>query len=129
MRLLSAALLAAGLLAGAANVSADAASMVSDLSGKRSVARFEPEEGLTALGDKALPALRKLVMKRGFALDRQYAIQIVGRIGTDSAAKILLKVLKNDPDVRVRDIVCYHLGRLGVEEPLRKKTSSRFPSG
>ena len=116
MRLVLVFCLSVWLLSVGSDALADAAAMVKALSGKSAVARFEAEEGLTKMGDAALPSLEPLVRTPGFSLGRRYAIHVVARIGSAKAASMLVRVLDKDPDVRVRGMVCDHVGRLGVEE-------------
>ena len=90
--------------------------LVADLSGDDAVARFMAEEELVKMGDVAIPALRPLATSPGFTPARQYAIIILARIGSEECIRLLLEILEKEPDVKLRALVCKHLGRLGVEE-------------
>jgi hypothetical protein len=90
--------------------------LVMALSGEDAFARFMAEEKLVEMGDSAIPALKPLATSPGFAPGRQYAIIILARIGSEESIRLLLEILENEPDVKLRAFVCRHLGRLGVEE-------------
>ena len=89
---------------------------ISALSGEDAVARFLAEEELVDMGDAAIPILEPLVTSSGFTLERQYAVNILARISSEQAIRLLLRVLAEEPDVRMRALICRHLGRLGVED-------------
>jgi len=93
----------------------DAGRLVRALSGDDAVARFLAEEQLIRMGDRALPALGPLATAQGFTPARQYAIHLLGRIRSQRAARLLVRILDEDRDVRVRGLVCQHVGRLGVK--------------
>jgi len=90
--------------------------LVNALAGEDAVARYRAEEHLVKMGDKAVVALKPLATSPGFAPARQYAIIVLGRIANEKAIALLLEVLEKEPDVKLRALVCTHLGRLGVEE-------------
>jgi len=90
--------------------------LVKALAGEDAVARFMAEEQLVEMGDAALPALNPLAASPGFTLARQYAINILARIDSGKSIRLLLNVLEKEPDVKVRALICKHLGRLGVED-------------
>ncbi len=90
--------------------------LVSDLASEDAVARFMAEEQLVKMGDAAVPALEPLATSSGFALARQYALNILARVESERAIRLLLHILEQEPDVKVRALICRHLGRLGVEE-------------
>jgi len=96
--------------------SSESAELVSALAGEDAVARFLAEEQLVKMGDAAVPALEPLATSSGFTLARQYAINILVRIGSKKAIRLLLRILEQEPEVKVRGLICRHLGRLGVEE-------------
>jgi hypothetical protein len=86
------------------------------LSGEDAVARFLAEEQLVEMGDEAVAALKPLATSSGFSPGRQYGIIVLARIANEHAISLLLEILEKEPDVRLRALVCTHLGRLGVEE-------------
>ena len=90
--------------------------LVEALSGDDAVARFLAEEKLEAAGNRALPALERLAASPSYAPGRRYAINIVARIGSRDAIRLLLRILEREPDVMARAWICRHLGRMGVEE-------------
>lgn len=90
--------------------------LVVALSGEDAVARFLAEEQLVELGDEAVAALKSLATSSGFTTGRHYAIIVLARIASEDAIAVLLEILEQEPDVRLRALVCTHLGRLGVEE-------------
>jgi hypothetical protein len=90
--------------------------LVSALVGEDAVARFMAEEQLVEMGDTAVPVLKPLATSPGFTPARQYAINILARIESQKAIELLLRVLEQEQDVKVRALICRHLGRLGVEE-------------
>ena len=94
----------------------NASELAAALSGEDAVARFLAEEQLVEMGDEAVAALKPLATSSGFTPGRQYAIIVLARIANDEAIAILLQILGKEPDVKLRAIVCTHLGRLGVEE-------------
>lgn len=93
-----------------------ASDLVGALSGEDAVARFMAEEELVGMGDAAIPILEPLAASSGFMLARQYAINILARISGEQAIDLLLRILEEEPDVKMRALICRHLGRLGVEE-------------
>ena len=95
---------------------ANAVELVAALSGEDAVARFLAEEQLVELGNDAVDALKPLATSSGFTTGRRYAIIALARIASDDAIKLLLAILEEEPDIRLRALVCTHLGRLGVEE-------------
>jgi len=95
---------------------AEPSELVSALAGEDAVARVIAEEQLIKMGDTAVPALEPLTTSPGFTLARQYAINALARIGTEKAIGLLLRVLEQEKNVKVRAVICRHLGRLGVEE-------------
>jgi len=94
----------------------NASEVASALSGEDAVARFLAEEQLVEMGDEAVAALKPLATSSGFTPGRQYAIIVLARIANEEAIAILLEILEKEPDVKLRALVCTHLGRLGVEE-------------
>ena len=90
--------------------------LVSALAGEDAVARFIAEEQLVEMGDTAVPALETLATSSGFTLPRQYAINVLARIDSEKSIHLLLHILEQEPEVKVRALICRHLGRLGVEE-------------
>ena len=90
--------------------------LVNALSGQDAVARFMAEEQLVEMGDDAVPVLRPLAASAGFTPNRQHAINILARIGTHQAVQLLLEILEQEPDVKLRALICRHLGWMGVEE-------------
>lgn len=90
--------------------------LVMALSGEDAFARFMAEEELVKMGDDAIPALRPLATSPGFTPARQYAIIVLARIGSEESIRLLLEILEKEPDVKLRALICRHLGRLGVEE-------------
>jgi len=93
-----------------------ASDLVSALVGDDAVARFMAEEKLVEMGDAAVPILEPLATSPGFTPKRQYAINILARISSEQAIDLLLRILEQEPDVKLRALICWHLGRLGVEE-------------
>jgi len=96
--------------------SRDASDLTAALSGEDAVARFLAEEQLVEMGDEAVAALAPLATSSGYTPGRQYAIIVLARIANENAIAILLDILEKEPDVKLRALVCTHLGRLGVEE-------------
>lgn len=94
----------------------DAGKLVGALSGEDAVARFQAEQQLLGMADGALPALERLARTAGFAPARRYAINILARIASQKSIGVLMRILEGDRDVRVRGLICHHLGRFGVEE-------------
>lgn len=92
------------------------AELVAALSGEDAVARFLAEEQLIEMGDEAVAALNALATSSGYTPGRQYAIIVLARIANENAIAILLEILEKEPNVKLRALVCTHLGRLGVEE-------------
>ena len=92
------------------------AGLVRSLGGDDAVARFTAEEQLVKMGDDAVPALERAASVPGFAPARQYAINVLARIKSRRATQSLLTILKREPNVKARALICRHLGRLGVEE-------------
>jgi len=90
--------------------------LVSALEGEDAVARFMAEEQLVEMGDTAVPALEPLATSSGFTIPRQYAINVLARIESEQSIRLLLRILEQEPEVKVRALICRHLGRLGVEE-------------
>ena len=90
--------------------------LVEALTGKDAVARFQAEERLVVLGDAALPALGRLAASRGHTPAREYAINILARIASPKAVRLLCEILQKEPNVMVRGVICQHLGRMGVAE-------------
>ena len=90
--------------------------LVSTLSREDAVARFIAEEQLVRMGAAAVPALEPLATSSGFSLARQYAINVLARIESEKAIRLLLRILEQEPEVKLRALLCQHLGRLGVEE-------------
>jgi len=90
--------------------------LVSLLASEDAVALLIAEEQLVKMGDAAIPALEPLATSPGLTPAREYAINILGNIGTKQAIKILLRILDQEQEVIVRSVVCRHLGRMGVEE-------------
>jgi len=90
--------------------------LVNALAGEDAVARYRVEEQLVEMGDKAVVALKPLATSSGFTPARQYAIIVLARIANEKAIALLLEILEKEPDVKLRALVCTHLGRLGVEE-------------
>jgi len=90
--------------------------LVSALEGEDAVARFMAEEQLVEMGDVAVPALEPLATSSGFTLPRQYAINVLARIESEQAIRLLLRILEQEPEVKVRALICRHLGQLGVEQ-------------
>ena len=90
--------------------------LVSALAGEDAVARFMAEEQLVEIGDTAVPALEPLAISPGFTLPRQYAINVLARIDSEKSIRLLLRILAQEPEVKVRALICRHLGRLGVEQ-------------
>lgn len=90
--------------------------LVDALSGEDAVARFMAEERLVEIGDASIPFLEPLAKSSGFSPTRQYAIIVLARIGSEESIRLLLEILEDEPDVKLRALVCRHLGRLGVEE-------------
>ena len=94
----------------------DASELVDALQGEDAVARFLAEEQLVEMGDAAIPALEPLAAAPGISAAREYAINILGEIGTKKAIEVLLAILDREQEPLVRAVVCRHMGRLGVEE-------------
>lgn len=90
--------------------------LVEALRGDDAVARFLAEEKLAAAGNRALPALERLAASPGYSPGRRYAINIIARVGSPEAIRLLLRMLEREPDVMARAWVCRHLGRMGVQE-------------
>lgn len=90
--------------------------LVDALSGEDAAARFMAEERLVEIGDASIPFLEPLAKSSGFSPTRQYAIIVLARIGSEESIRLLLEILEDEPDVKLRALVCRHLGRLGVEE-------------
>ena len=91
-------------------------SLVSALAGEDAVAKFMAEEQLVEMGDAAVSVLEPLATSPRLTLARQQAINVLARISSEKAIQLLLRVLEQEQDVKVRSLVCRHLGRLGVTE-------------
>jgi len=100
----------------ASSTQEDPAELVSALAGEDAVARFTAEEKLAEMGNEALPALEPLAISPGFTLPRQYAINILAQIESEQSIRLLLRILAQEPEVKIRALICRHLGRFGVEE-------------
>lgn len=111
IRIAVAACLAASLLCGA-----EPSELVRALAGEDAVARFLAEEKLVETGDAALRAVGELAKSPGNTPARQYAINVLARIGSGRAVRLLCDILEREQDVMARGVICQHLGRLGVEE-------------
>ena len=94
----------------------NASELAAALSGEDAARRFLAEEQLVEMGDEAVAALKPLATSSGITPGRQYAIIVLARIANEEAIAILLEILEKEPDVKLRALVCTHLGRLGVEE-------------
>ena len=94
----------------------EAEKLVRALSGEDAVARFQAEQQLLGMADEAFPALERVARTPGFAPSRRHAINILARIASRKSIDVLLRMLEADRDVRVRGLICHHVGRLGVEE-------------
>jgi HEAT repeat protein len=90
--------------------------MVKALGGGDAMSRFLAGEGLIEMGDGALAALEPLAKSPGYTPERQRAIHIIGRIGSPRAGSLLVAILEHEEDVRIRGLLCMHLGRMGTEE-------------
>lgn len=90
--------------------------LIDALGGQDAVARFMAEEKLVDMGDAAVICLEPLATSTDSSPARQYAINILARIGTGKATKLLLRILEQEPDVHIRALICRHLGKAGVKE-------------
>lgn len=78
--------------------------------------RQDAFDALGDCGESALPILLKILQNEDydkFVLVRYYAAETLGKIGSKSAVKSLIKVLLKDPAVNVRWSVAEALGKIG----------------
>jgi hypothetical protein len=100
----------------AVDAGSNPARLVALLGGDDAVALYSAEGRLVEMGDAAVPALEPLATAEGITTSREYAINILGEIGTRKAIAVLLRILDREREPLVRAVACRHLGRLGVEE-------------
>lgn len=93
-----------------------ASDLIHALTGEDAVARFMAYEQLIEMREVALPLLRPLATSPGFTVPRQYALHILAHIDSAQSIHLLLRILEQEPDIRVRALICRHIGQLGVEE-------------
>lgn len=103
----------------------DASQLVDALRGEDAVARFLAEEQLVDMGDAAIPALEPLSTAPGISAAREYAINILGEIGTNKAVEVLLGILDREQEPLVRAVVCRERRELAVRQT-RRRSSIRF---
>jgi len=83
------------------------------LSGPNALAEWKAFSALVEAGDQAVPALLKLATTDGPLQPRLMAMDALREIGTDSARRALMDILRTEhKDLAVRCQACIHLGAL-----------------
>ena len=104
--------LVAAALAGGARA-ADVQSHIAALRGPDALAEWQARRALAAMGDAAVPELKRLAGEPGPLAPRWLAIELLGEIATPAARQALVALLEAErKDLGIRNQLCIQLGSL-----------------